>query len=233
MLVAHYRDAARQDRAQLSNLAGALQDLADVLDGNNQTAEALKLVQEAVAIRRGLFKTDPSQGLVLAGSLSQQANWLATAGRRPEAEPVFAEEAATYRALIDRIPAAGLTELSMAFMQIAQMNDSVGRPRSAEGASRAGVELARRAPAGSPWGLYLSAILSMLADSLCHQKRLEEALAAAQEAVSLIQTPVVQREDSGTVRAMAYGSLGRIYRGLGRPREAEAAEAEQRRASRP
>jgi hypothetical protein len=72
------------------------------LDNGNQTAEALKLVQEAVAIRRDLFKTDLGQGIVLAGSLSQQANWLAAAGRVAEAGPVFDEEAATYRALVDR-----------------------------------------------------------------------------------------------------------------------------------
>ena len=182
-IVTHMRALAARDAEYRTELAAALQDLADALADGGHLGKALPCVREAVAIRRDLAQDDAEQLTLLAGSLNQEANWLTAAGQDAEAEPAFQNEAACYLGMVDRVSVDRAHELAPLLNDLYAVNSEAGRFRSAEGVARAAVHLARQAEREDEQAaFFLAGSLILLANSLLGQGRLAEAMPHAQEA---------------------------------------------------
>jgi tetratricopeptide (TPR) repeat protein len=182
-IVTHMRASAARDPEYRTELAAALQDLADALADGGHLGKALPCIREAVEIRQDLAQDDAEHLTLLAGSLNQEANWLAAAGQNAEAEPVFQNEAACYLSMVDRTGVDRAHELAPLLNDLYAMNAESGRLRSAQGVATAAVHMARRAEReDGQAAFFLAGSLNLLAASLLGQGRPAEAMSHAQEA---------------------------------------------------
>ena len=185
-----YRGLAEASpQAYTPNLAGALNNLANILSEVGERNEALVAAREAVELYRGLAEASPQAYTPnLAGALNNLANILSEVGERNEALVAAREAVELYRGLAEASPQAYTPNLATSLNNLAAFLSEVGERNEALVAAREAVELYRQGLSSvSPQVStpYLARSLCNLADCLSAVGRLSDAVVAAREAVEL------------------------------------------------
>ena len=182
------------------DVARSLSDLSIRLFDLGRTAEALPVMQDAVAVYRELAETDDGHRLELARCLSGIVIYLRDLGRPADAVPVLREIVAALRNLNETHDLAiCLTDLGESLLEL-------GDPAEALPALREAVTTLR-APAGTDPGRYrplLAASLSGLGAALTAVHRQAEAMSVTREAETIRRTAAADPGDdrSGPARLL-------------------------------
>ncbi|RSM68921.1 hypothetical protein DL991_40790, partial [Amycolatopsis sp. WAC 01375] len=207
--VTHYRQLAESDPgAFLPQLAGSLNNQANLRSEVGNRAGALAAIDEAVTHYRRLAESDPGAFLPqLAGSLNNQAATRSETGDRAGALAASDEAVSHYRQLAENTPGAFLPQLADSLNNQAATRSEVGDRAGALAASDEAVALHRRLAESNP-----GAFLPDLAGSLTNQAAMRGgvgdragALAASDEAVTHYRR--LGESDPGAFLPYLAGSL--------------------------
>jgi tetratricopeptide (TPR) repeat protein len=206
-------DGFRQARAG-AELATALSNQSGSLSLLGRREDALKTIEEAVAIRRELATAHPDATLRararadLATALNNQAGWLSDLSRRGEALTAIEEAVAIRRELATAHPDAfpqgsALADLATAVNNQALMLGGAGRRDEALAASEEAVGIYRELAAQRADALLDASALADLATALTNASvrlgdagRREDALAASEESVEILRQLEDARPDA-------------------------------------
>jgi tetratricopeptide (TPR) repeat protein len=172
------------------DLAGSLNNLANMLANLGRWEEALAAAQEAADLYRTLATDRPDAFTPdLAKSLNNLANVLSDLGRREEALATAQEAADLYRTLATDRPDAFTHNLAGSLTNLANTLSDLGRREEALAAAQEAADLDRTLATDRPDAFTpdLAMSLNNLAAVLSDLGRSEEALVAAQEAVTLLR----------------------------------------------
>jgi tetratricopeptide (TPR) repeat protein len=140
--VTRYRVLVRGDRRLLASLASALSDLALSFSRVGRSREALETHQEALRIRRRLYRREPAEmagGLAI--SLSNIAKELMSMDRVADALAVALEALALRRELAREAPATYLVEVAISLNNLVPVYLALGRVDEAFEHAREVVEI--------------------------------------------------------------------------------------------
>ncbi|WP_456047181.1 tetratricopeptide repeat protein, partial [Actinomyces sp.] len=138
-------------QAYTPDLAGSLNNLANILSAVGEQHEALAAAREAVELYRGLAEASPQAYTPdLAGSLNNLANILSAVGKRNAALAAAREAVRLRRALAEVSPQAYTPDLAASLNNLANILSEVGERNEALEAAREAVELYRGLAEASP-----------------------------------------------------------------------------------
>ncbi|MEV3906192.1 tetratricopeptide repeat protein [Streptomyces canus] len=210
-------------------LATSLDNLGTQLGHAGHRAEALAVIEEAIAIRRR-HVADGTDGEEhrLAVSLSNYGSQLSELGRRKEALAATAEASAVWRRLAQASPLHE-PDLARSLSHLGIRLTETGRLAEGLALAQEGVRIWRRLAAADPTAFTsdLAGALSNLGIRFSDTMRLDEALAATEESVRLLRPLAAHDPDAFESQfAGSLSNLGVDLKNLGRWREALAAEEE-------
>ncbi|MGY5127058.1 tetratricopeptide repeat protein [Streptomyces nigrescens] len=231
-LVAFYRGLAEADPdRRRPTLAAALDYYASWLKRHDRRTEALPLLEEAVALRRGSAEADadPLRRIALARSLCLLGELLGLLDRPADGLPYIEEGIALRRDLTaaDADPRRGIA-LALFLRALVRLLVQLDRPAEALPFARESVGLWRRVAESDAadrrfrGGLALS--LHILGELLAKLDRPAEALPFVQEAVDLHRACTVLLGRHALADALCL--LAEVLAALDRPAEAQAARDE-------
>lgn len=235
-MVRQLRQLAGADPKLRVRLAQALADVAADLADAGRTGDALAYIREAKQIFVDRVRDGHFDQIGLALCLNHEANWLA-ASNDVQADRIFAEEAALYMSLVNAAPdlfrAVAPEDRLRALVQILQglldTNLNAHRFRSAEGAARACVELAKRAAAKNLEAeSYLASTYTSLGYSMMGQGKYRDALVEASHGAEIARQVQAryQRDETRKILATALQLVTILARQCGQQDQANAAMAE-------
>ncbi|AEM88595.1 tetratricopeptide repeat protein [Streptomyces violaceusniger] len=223
-LTEHHRTHAHRDPTHLPDFASSLNDLSNRLGDLGRWEEALKAIEEAVEIRRGLARDRPDAFRPeLAMSLNNLAVRLGKLGRWEEALKAIEEAVQVYRGLARDRPDAFRPELAMSLNNLAVRLGKLGRQEEALKAIEEAVQVYRGLARDRPDAFRpeLAMSLNNLAVRLGKLGRQEEALKAIEEAVQVYRGLARDRPDAFRPElAMSLNNLAVRLGDLGRQEEA-------------
>ncbi|MFC7590283.1 tetratricopeptide repeat protein [Nonomuraea antimicrobica] len=211
-------DAEARERARwLANLSLHLTDL-------GRPAEALPLIQEAVAICRELTAASPDRYRPdLAASLTNLGNCFSELGRPDKALPVTQEAVTIRRELTAASPERYRPDLAASLTNLGNRLAELGRPAEALPATEEAVTIRRELTAASPerYRPDLATSLTNLGIHFAALGRPDKALPVTQEAVTIYrELTAVSPDRYRPVLAASLTNLGNCFSELGRPDKA-------------
>jgi tetratricopeptide (TPR) repeat protein len=213
--VSVWRTLSATDPVNRRSLGAALNNAANLLGDDGRFDAAVESASEAVSIYRDLAAGDPGLSLELAAALRNLATALNVSGDRFEALAPAREAVRTLRSITGDSQAR--SDLADALSSLSIFLAETGDDRGALKAAEEAVGLARE-PGGQP--PLLAGALTTLTNRLSHVGRLDDALAAAGEAVRIYEG--LAKDDAVFVAdvALATSNLASLLRDAGRYGEA-------------
>jgi tetratricopeptide (TPR) repeat protein len=185
-LVTMYRDFARQDATQLSELAAALQDLGNSAQNAGLMDEALSASEEAVGILRDLRRRGVEVTAGLAGALLLRARWLFITDKKTDAERTLWEAATVHREMMARCPTDRFKFLCQQLMQTAVSLRNTGDFHVSAAVCDWAIETAQRARVVEAEAVISEAgLLTLKASLLFALGESKHALRVAEESLAL------------------------------------------------
>ncbi|MCA6093800.1 tetratricopeptide repeat protein [Streptomyces sp. SCA3-4] len=208
-----YRRLAEQEPAGFGHrLANSLNTYAHRLNEAGRPADALEAAREAVGLHRPLFTAEPGTFRAdLAMSLDTLATQLEETGHPQDALRAGEESVGLYRALAGQRPDAPLDDLACALTNLSHRLNTLGRPDEALAALDEVVRIRRRPVTADPLGTSRSALAgAQLArmHCLCDMGRMQDAVAAAAEAVELYRGLVQENKENNEIMGDKEGADG-------------------------
>lgn len=191
--------------------------------------EALRVMGEAVEIRRRLPAANPASGLDLARSLANLGRCMSELGQWGQALTVTEEAVGLFRSMAASERAAWEPDLAQSLGSLGNRLRQLGRWEEAFRATEEAVQIFRRLAAANPAAFEADLAMSLvnLGNDMSHLGRREAALAATGEGVDLYRR--LAADDPAAAEphlAMALDNLGLDLSRAGRPEEALAATEE-------
>lgn len=183
-----YRDAGPIFQTELLE---SLDSLHDQLIVNGQFEDALRVIREAVEIRRDLVAEDPDRRPRLADSLRQLGRCLAHTARHAEAVAALEEAVERHREMAVGKPGR-LPGLAACLQLLGIVLAELGQHPEALVAAEEAVQIRRTLPADTE----LAESLCELAKRLADLSRRDEAVAAIEEAVSVYAKSADENADA-------------------------------------
>lgn len=222
--VTSLKAVSSQTSEVLDDLAGAMNNLATVLNTLGRREEALEQAEHAVGLYRQLVQTHPDSFLAdLAMSLNNLASVLNTLGRREEALTKVEEAVQLYQQFAQARPDAILPALATSLNNLANALSELGHREEGLAQIKKAVQLFHKLAQAHPDEFLpdLAMSLNNLANTLSALGRREEALETAEQAVRLRRQLAQARPDAFLPDlATSLSNISNILGELGRNEEA-------------